>query len=170
MTLRAYGDKKPVLGRGVYVDEDSLVIGDVHLEDGVTVWPGAVLRGDDDRVVIGKGSAVMDMAFAEAPRGKPVMVGQGSLVSHAARLHGCSIGNGVLVGIGAIVLDGASVEDGAVVAAGSLVVPGMRVPSSSVVMGSPGKVTSPVTPDNRAWLEGELASLRKKAGTYGGRT
>jgi carbonic anhydrase/acetyltransferase-like protein (isoleucine patch superfamily) len=169
MTLRGYGDKKPVLGRNVYIDEDALVIGDVHLADDVTVWPGVVLRGDDDKVVIGRGSAVMDMGFAEAPKDRPVTVGEGSILSHAVRLHGCSIGGSVLVGIGAIVLDEATVGDGSVVAAGTLITPGTHIPPGSIVMGSPGKVTGRTAASNQAWLEVELASLKRKAETYRGR-
>jgi carbonic anhydrase/acetyltransferase-like protein (isoleucine patch superfamily) len=167
MPLRPYGDKRPALGKNVYVDESALVIGDVQLGDGVTVWPGAVLRADDDRIVIGRGSAVMDMAFAEAPQGRPVTVGEGSILSHAVRLHGCSIGRGVLVGVGAIVLDESIVGDGSVVAAGTLITPGSNIPDGSVVMGSPGKVTGKVSESNRAWLVKELQALSKKADVYG---
>jgi len=166
MTLRPYGDKKPALGRNVYVDDGAIVIGDVLLEDGVTVWPGAVLRGDDDRIVIGRGSAVMDMAFAEAPKDRPVTVGEGSILSHSVRLHGCSIGSGVLVGIGAIVLDGTVVGDGSVVAAGTLITPGSKIPDGSVVMGSPGKVTGRTSESSRAWLVKELEALSRKAAVY----
>jgi len=96
MVLRSYGDKSPTLGSEVYVDESAVVIGEVFLRDRSSVWPGAVLRADDDVVEIGRGSAMMDMSFAEAPKGRSVIVGDGCIVSHSARLHGCRVGDETL--------------------------------------------------------------------------
>lgn len=166
MALRNFGDKKPTIGLGVYVDESAVVIGDVRLHDGVSIWPGAVLRADEDRVEVRDGSAVMDMAFVEAPKGKPVVVGRNSLISHSARLHGCSVGDRTLVGICAIVLDEASVGDDCIVAAGALVPPGMVVRPGSMVLGSPAKVVREVTANEKAWLTKELEVLGAKASTY----
>lgn len=166
MALRSYGGKRPELGRDVFVDESAQVIGDVKLEDESSVWPGAVIRADDESVRIGKGTAVMDLAFVEAPAGRPVEVGSGCIVSHGARLHGCAIGAGVLVGIGAIVLDGADVGDGCVIASGALVTPGTVVPPASVVMGMPGKVIRQAEPSARDDLAGELDTVRRKAIVY----
>jgi carbonic anhydrase/acetyltransferase-like protein (isoleucine patch superfamily) len=166
MVLREAGGKRPALGDGVYVDESAVVIGDVRLGGGASVWPAAVVRADDDRVEVGKGSAVLDMAFIEAPRGRPVTIGEGCLVSHCARLHGCTLGRSVLVGIGAIVLDGARVGDGAVVAAGSLVPPGAEVQPRTVVMGVPAKASRSVGPTDLETLRSELETLRAKAALY----
>lgn len=166
MVLREAGGKRPVLGEGVYIDESAVIIGDVQLGGGASVWPAAVVRADDDRVEVGKGSAVLDMAFIEAPKGRPVIVGEGCLVSHCSRLHGCTLGDSVLVGIGAIVLDGARVGDGAVVAAGSLVPPGGEVQPRTVVMGVPAKVSRPVGPTDLETLRSELEVLQAKAALY----
>lgn len=164
--MREVGGKRPVLGEGVYVDESAVVIGDVQLGGGASVWPASVVRADDDRVVIGEDSAVLDMAFIEAPRGRPVTIGEGCLVSHCARLHGCTLGRSVLIGIGAIVLDGARVGDEAVVAAGSLVPPGGEVQPRTVVMGVPAKASRPVGPTDLETLRSELDTLRAKAALY----
>jgi len=166
MALRSYGHKRPELGRNVFVDESAQVIGDVRLGEESSVWPGAVIRADDDFVSIGDGTAVMDLAFVEAPEGRPVEVGSGCIVSHGASLHGCLIGSGVLVGVGAIVLDTAHVGDGCVIASGTLVSPGTVIPPASVVMGMPGKVVRSVEPSAADNLARELDTIRRKAREY----
>lgn len=166
MVLRRYGNKKPSLGADVFVDESAVVIGEVKLHDKASVWPGVVLRADDASVEIGRGSAIMDTAFAEAPKGRPVVVGDRSIVSHSAVLHGCRIGNECLIGIGSIVLDGASMGDRSVLAAGSLVTPGTKIPPDSFAMGVPAKVTRVTTDADIKWLRDELTVLEEKATTY----
>jgi carbonic anhydrase/acetyltransferase-like protein (isoleucine patch superfamily) len=166
MALRSFGEKKPFLGSDVYVDEAATVIGDVHLHDGSSVWPGAVIRADDASVDIGRGSAMLDLSFAEAPKGRPVVVGDGCIVSHGARLHGCSIGNDSLVGLGAIVLDGAMVGACSVLAAGTLVPPGTKIPQESFVMGTPAKIIRQTNSSDLTWLHEELKMLAAKARIY----
>ncbi|HUV61494.1 MAG TPA: gamma carbonic anhydrase family protein [Thermoplasmata archaeon] len=166
MPLRGFAGRMPAIGADAYIDADALLIGDVHIGARATVWPGAVLRADDDRIEIGEGSAVMDMAFIEAPKGRPTVIGRGCIVSHGARLHGCLIGDGVMVGIGAIVLDGAVVDTGSIIAAGSVVPPGKRIPPDSLVMGTPAKVTREVTEAERASLRDNLETVRAKAAEH----
>jgi len=166
MTIRGFGDKQPVIGSGVYVDENAVVIGDVHLHDGSSVWPGAVLRADDSTVDIGRGSAMMDLSFAEAPKGRPLVVGDGCICSHGTRLHGCTVGDETLIGIGAIVLDGASVGACSVLAAGALVPPGTKIPQESFVMGIPGKIIRQTNSADLNWLHEELKALTSKAKVY----
>jgi carbonic anhydrase/acetyltransferase-like protein (isoleucine patch superfamily) len=166
MVLRKYGDKKPSLGADVFVDESAVVIGEVKLHDKASVWPGVVLRADDASVEIGRGSAIMDTAFAEAPKGRPVVVGDHCIVSHSAVLHGCRIGDECLVGIGSIVLDGVSIGERSVLAAGSLVTPGTKIPPDSFVMGVPARVTRATTQADLKWLRDELMILEEKAARY----
>ncbi len=166
MVLRSFGDKRPTVAKDVFVDEAAVVIGDVRLNERSSVWPGAVIRADDDYVDIGKGSAVLDLCLLEAPKGRPVSVGDGCIVSHGARLHGCSIGNDSVVGIGAIVLDGVSIGEKSVVAAGSLVPPGAKIPPNSFIMGVPGKITRQTSPNDLARLREELRALMDKAAKY----
>lgn len=168
MAIRGFGDKKPIVGEDVYVDESAQVIGDVNLKDGSSVWPGAVIRADDDSVEIGRGSAVMDLAFVEGPKGRPVRIGTGCIVSHGARLHGCEIGDESVIGIGAIVLDGAVIGQRSIVAAGTLVPPGTRIPPESFVVGVPGKVTRPTTAADVEKLRRDLKVLSTKAKAYRG--
>jgi carbonic anhydrase/acetyltransferase-like protein (isoleucine patch superfamily) len=166
MVLRRYGDKKPSLGANVYVDESAVLIGDVRLRDKASVWPGVILRADDASVDIGVGSAVMDTAFVEAPKARPVTVGEHCIVSHSAVLHGCRIGDECLIGIGSIVLDGVSIGERSVLAAGSLVTPGTKIPPDSFVIGVPARVTRATTQGDLKWLRDELVILEEKAGRY----
>jgi len=168
VTLREFSGKKPRLGEGVYVDESAVVIGDVHLGNRSSVWPGAVIRADDERVEIGDETAMMDVSFAEGPKGRAVSVGKGCIVSHGARLHGCRLENSVLVGIGAIVLDNAVIGEGSVVAAGALVTPGTVVPARSFVIGVPGRVARQTTEEELAWTRRECGVLVEKAARYRG--
>lgn len=162
MVLRNFGDKKPLLGVDVYVDEGATIIGEVHLHDGSSVWPGVVIRADDAPIDIGRGTAVMDMAFAEAPKGRPVAVGDKCIISHGAMLHGCTVGDESLVGIGAIVLDGAQIGARSVVAAGTLIPPGTRIPQGSFVIGTPGKIIRQTNPSDLTWLREELRAIAAK--------
>ena len=163
MTLRSYRGKAPTVADGAYVDRDCIAIGEVSIGQDATIWPGAILRADDDRIEIGQGTAVMDMAFIEAPKGEPVTIGCGCIVSHGAMLHGCTIADGVMIGIGAIVLDRASLEKGAILAAGSVVPPGQRVPPASLAMGAPAKVVREVTEEEQRRLSEYLETVRAKA-------
>lgn len=166
MALRNFGDKRPTLGEGVFVDASAQVIGDVRLRDGASVWPGAIVRADDDYVEIGRGSAVMDLAFIEGPRGRPAVVGSNCIISHSARLHGCDVGEESVVGIGAVVLDGAMIGPRSIIAAGALIPPGTRMDPESFVVGMPGKVTRQTTAADVEKLRKDLKTIWAKAKTY----
>jgi carbonic anhydrase/acetyltransferase-like protein (isoleucine patch superfamily) len=166
MTTRKAGNRRPSIAEGAYVDESALLIGAVTVRKRASVWPCALLRADDDEVDVGEGSAVMDMAFAEAPSGRPVRVGKGCLISHGARLHGCVVEDGCLIGIGATVLDGVVVGKGSIVAAGSLVPPGKAVPPGSVVVGTPATVARQTTDADRKLVSAELEAVKAKAERY----
>lgn len=166
MTLRPYRSKHPEISPDAFVDPAALLIGDVRLGPSASVWPGAIIRADDDCVEVCAGSAVMDMAFLEAPEGRPVRIGEASLISHAARLHGCTVEEGTLVGIGAIVLDGAVVGSGAIVAAGSVVTPGTEISPGSVVVGAPAKFARRTTQEDALRLQRDLEALKPKMQEY----
>lgn len=166
MVLRQIGDKRPRIAAGAYVDQDALLIGDVTLRERASVWPCALMRADDDSVEVGEGSAVMDMVFVEAPRGEPVRIGRDCLISHGARLHGCVVEDGVLIGIGATVLDGAKIGRGSIVAAGSLVPPGKEIPPGSVAMGTPASVTRQTGLADTEMVRDELGIIQAKANRY----
>ena len=142
----------PQLGERVYIDPDATVIGDVVLGDDVSVWPGAVIRGDMHSIRVGNRSNVQDNAVLHIthaskynPAGWPLTIGDDVVIGHRAILHGCTLGNQILVGNGAIVNDGATVEDQVIIGAGCLVPPGKTLQSGYVYVGNPCKQLRPVT-------------------------
>ncbi len=132
--------KAPVIGKNVYIAPTAVVIGEVTLENGVSVWDGAVLRGDVSYIRIGKNSNVQDNAVIHVDRGQPAIIGENVTVGHMAVVHGATIGNNVIVGIHAVVLNGAEIGDGSVIGAGAVVTPRTKIPPRSLVLGVPGKV------------------------------
>lgn len=157
--LRPYKDTTPSLGKRVYVDPAAVVIGDVTLGDDCSVWPCVVIRGDMHRIRIGNRTSVQDGSvlhithagqFNEA--GWPLIIGDEVTIGHSVNLHGCTIGNRVLVGIGSTILDGAIVEDNVVIGAGTLVPPGKTLKSGYMYMGSPCKQVRPLKDSESAFF------------------
>jgi carbonic anhydrase/acetyltransferase-like protein (isoleucine patch superfamily) len=148
------------------VDISARLIGRVIVEENASIWPGAVLRADDEAIIIGKESAVLDLCLLEAPHAAGVIVEPGALVSHNVCLHGATVKSGALVGIGAIVLDGAVVEEGALVGAGAVVPPKMIVPAGMLVLGQPAKPIRAVKPSEKENFMAQLADLHEKARKY----
>jgi carbonic anhydrase/acetyltransferase-like protein (isoleucine patch superfamily) len=146
MPLRPYRGIHPTLGAGAWVDATAVVIGDVELGADVSIWPMAVVRGDVNYVRIGARSNVQDGSVLHVSRpfpgqdgGWPLVVGEDVVMGHMVTVHGCTIGNRVLVGIGAIVLDGATVEDDVMIGAGSVVTPGKRLAAGGLYLGNPAR-------------------------------
>jgi len=146
MPTRPYRGVHPTLEDGAWIDPTALVIGDVELGQDVSIWPMAVLRGDVNLIRIGARSNVQDGSVLHVSRpypgndsGWPLLIGEDVVVAHKVVLHGCTIGNRVLVGIGAIVLDGVVVEDDVTIGAGAVVAPGKRLQSGGLYLGSPAR-------------------------------
>ena len=157
MPTRSYRGIHPTLGPGVYVDPAAVVIGDVVLGPDVSIWPMAVVRGDVNYIRIGARSNVQDGSVLHVTRpypgsdaGWPLLIGEDVVIAHGVTVHGCTIGNRVLVGIGAIVLDGAVVEDDVMIAAGTVVPPGKRLESGGLYMGNPARRARDITDAERA--------------------
>jgi carbonic anhydrase/acetyltransferase-like protein (isoleucine patch superfamily) len=129
-------------GEGQYIAPNAVVIGDVTLHENASVWFGCVLRGDSDSIVVGAGSNIQDGTIMHADPGFPLTVGAHVTVGHSVMLHGCTIGDGTLVGINAVILNGARIGKGCLIGANALVTEGMEVPDGSLVLGSPGKIKS----------------------------
>jgi gamma-carbonic anhydrase len=139
--IRPFAGKSPRFGRRVFVASTAVVVGDVDLADDVSVWYGAVLRGDLQGIAIGARTNVQDhVAIHVDEPDFPTLVGEDVTIGHGAVLHGCRVERGALVGMHATVLNGAVVGEGAVVAAGALVPPGMAVPAGTLVAGVPATV------------------------------
>lgn len=133
----------------VYIHPSAVVIGDVHLEKGSSIWPGAVLRGDYNHISIGKNTNIQDLALVHISDELPCILGDNITVGHGAIVHACKIEDDVLVGMGAILLDGCHIGKGAWIAAGSLVPPGMSIPPGVLALGSPAKIIRELTPEEK---------------------
>ena len=157
MPTRPYRGVLPTLDEGVFIDPMALVIGDVVLGRDVSIWPMAVVRGDVNYIRVGARSNVQDGSVLHVSRpypgseaGFPLIVGEDVVIGHKVTVHGCTIGNRVLVGIGAIVLDGVVVEDEVMIGAGSVVTPGKRLESGGLYVGSPARRVRELTAAERA--------------------
>jgi carbonic anhydrase/acetyltransferase-like protein (isoleucine patch superfamily) len=158
--LSAVGDRVPTLvGGGHFIADTARVMGSVVLHDRVSIWFGAVLRGDCELITIGEGSNVQDLSMVHADYGFPVTVGRNCVIGHQVCLHGCTIGDGALIGIGATVLNGAVIGENALVGAHALVPEGKRFPPRSLILGAPAKVVRELTDE-------EVARLRAGAEHY----
>jgi len=156
--IREVPGRRPRIDPDAYVDPQAAVIGDVTIAAGASVWPFAVLRGDQDNyVTLGRNSNVQDNSVLHVTSELPCIVGDNVTIGHRAVVHACRVMNNVRIGIGAVVLDGAVIEEGAQVGAGALVPPGKVVPAGWLVMGVPAK---PVRKMNAAELEDILKNAR----------
>ena len=165
-SLRSYQGIHPKLADNVYVDEASVLVGDIFLDQDASIWPMVAARGDVNHIRIGKRSNVQDGSIlhvtrksASRPDGHPLIIGDDVTIGHKAMLHGCQVGNRVLIGMGAIILDGAIIEDDVILGAGSLVPPGKTLASGYLYVGSPAKQARPLS-------EAELAFLPESADNY----
>ena len=153
------GDTHPDIADGCFVAPNATLIGKVRLEQDASVWFGAVLRGDTESIHVGKGSNVQDQAVLHADPGFPLRIGKDVTIGHLAMLHGCVIGDGVLVGIGAVILNGVRIGEQSLVGAGALVTEGKEIPPRSLVVGSPAKVV-------RTLGDTQVQGLRLNAAHY----
>ena len=142
----------PRLGEGAWVADSAQVMGNVELAENASVWFGAVLRGDTEVLTIGRNSNIQDLSVLHADIGCPLTIGDNVTVGHQVMLHGCTIGDGSLIGIQAVVLNGAKIGRNCLVGAGALVTEGKEFPDGSLIMGSPAKVVRTMTPEQIAGM------------------
>jgi carbonic anhydrase/acetyltransferase-like protein (isoleucine patch superfamily) len=158
--------KTPRIDSSAYIASSAKIIGDVSIGKNVSVWTNAVLRGDENSIVIEDEVAVMENTFLEAPREFPLKIEHGTLVAHGAILHGCSVLSESMIGIGSIVLDGAVVGEGSIIGAASLVPEGRIIPPRSIFIGSPGKVLRGASDEDFAKIRGYHKRVIEKAKEY----
>lgn len=157
--IRSYRDAVPNIDGSCYVDEMAVVIGEVSLAANVSVWPFAVIRGDVNRISVGAGSNVQDHCMLHVshktdvkPMGSPLSIGEEVTIGHHVTLHGCTIGNRVLVGINSVVLDDVIIEDDVMIGAGSLVPPRKHLKSGYLYLGSPVRQVRLLTQEEYLFL------------------
>jgi carbonic anhydrase/acetyltransferase-like protein (isoleucine patch superfamily) len=161
MPLYALADRRPRLPAPdrFWIAPDAHVIGDVEVGEDVGIWFGAVLRGDNDPIVIGPGTNIQEGTMVHTDLGFPATIGKGCTIGHHAIIHGCTIGNNSLIGMGATVLNGARIGDNCLVGANALVTEGKQFPDNSLIVGSPARVI-------RTLDDAAIAGLRRSAENY----
>ncbi|MEI7841457.1 MAG: gamma carbonic anhydrase family protein [Gallionellaceae bacterium] len=160
MPIEKYLDTFPIMGERVYLHVSCQVIGDVKIGDDSSIWCNAVLRGDVNRIEIGRCSNVQDLTMGhvshmtpENPEGSPLIIGDYVTVGHSVILHGCRIGNECLIGMGSIIMDDAIIPDRVMIGAGSLVSPNKKLESGMLYMGRPAKAIRPLTEEEIIYLK-----------------
>jgi len=159
MAIYQLGDHVPRLEAGAWVAESADVIGHVELREGASIWFGSVVRGDNEPLIIGRRSNIQDGSVLHSDPGSPLVVGDDVTVGHQVMLHGCSIGDGSLIGIKAVILNNARIGKHCLVGAGSLVTEGKVFEDGWLIMGTPAKAVRPLTPE-------QLKGLRHGADHY----
>jgi len=157
MAIYALDDQVPAMGDGVWVAEDARVIGQVSLGQRVSVWFNAVLRGDHDPITVGDDTNIQDGAVLHTDEGVPLTLGHHVSVGHMAMLHGCTVGDGTLIGMNAAVLNGAVIGKHCLIGAKALIPEGKVIPDRSLVVGTPGRIIRELTADEvaRIWANAE---------------
>ncbi|MFD1881009.1 gamma carbonic anhydrase family protein [Paracoccus pacificus] len=157
---------QPQCAPDAWVAPDAQLMGRVVLEAAASVWFGAVLRGDNEQIRVGEGSNVQDLTVIHTDPGFACTIGRDCTIGHRAILHGCTIGDGVLVGMGAIILNGARIGAGSLIGAGAFVPENREIPPGSLVMGMPGKVVRELDPGARAKLLDSARRYRDNAARF----
>ncbi len=153
MAIHQLEHTAPEVHSTAWVAETAVVVGKVTLGENAGIWYGAVLRGDNDRITVGANSNVQDGSVLHTDHGMPLTIGANVTVGHQVTLHGCTIGDGSLIGIGAIVLNGAKIGKRCIVGAGALVTERSTFPDGMLILGTPAKAVRPLTPEQIARLQ-----------------
>ena len=159
MPIYQLGEDKPTIPDSAYIAAEATVIGKVTLGQNVSIWPGAVLRGDNEPLTIGAGSNVQDNAVLHADPGFPLKVGENVTIGHQAMLHGCTIGDGTLIGIQAVIMNGAVIGKDCLVGASALVTEGKSFGDGKLIVGAPAKVIRELSDD-------EIVKMHRAAPGY----
>jgi len=160
------GNDRVEMADDAWIADSAAVVGKVRLEAGANVWFGAVLRGDNELILIGEHSNVQDGAVMHTDMGYPLTLGKGVTVGHNAMLHGCTVGDYSLVGIGAVILNGAKIGKHCIIGANTLIGEGKEIPDGSLVVGSPGKVVRELNDQQKKMLEASAAHYVHNAQRY----
>ena len=160
-------DDRRVVAEGDYwVAESAEVIGSVLLKNNASIWPGAILRGDGQRIEIGENSNIQDGTVIHTGRNYPTIVGNNVTVGHRVMLHGCTIGDGCIIGMSSTLLNGSQLGECSMTAAGTLLIEGVEIPPYSLVVGSPGKVIRQISPERAKQLQAYALAYAENAARF----
>ena len=157
MAVFQLGDSIPSIHPNAWVADSAQVIGDVTLSENSSIWFGAVIRGDNEPITVGRGTNIQENSVLHTDHGKPLVLGENVTIGHQVTLHGCTVGDGSLIGIGAVVLNGAVIGKNCLVGAGALVTEGKEFPDGCMIIGSPAKAVRQLSPEH---IEGLHMSAR----------
>ncbi len=157
MAIFSIRDKLPQIAESAWVAESAFVAGDVELDDDVSVWPGASLRGDIEKITVKAQTNIQDNAVLHTDPGAPLVIGERVTVGHGAILHGCHIGDDTLIGMGATILNHAKIGKHSLVGAGTLITENKSFPDGVLIMGRPGRVVRELTEEEKVRLSDNIA-------------
>ena len=167
MPLFSLGERRPaLLGNHHYVAHDATLVGDITLHNNVNVWFKVVIRAENDRIVIGEDCNIQDASVLHVDPGFPMTLEPRVSIGHKAMLHGCTIGEGTLVGINSVILNGARIGAGSLIGANTLIPEGKEIPEGVLVVGSPGKIVRELTPEQKAGLRRIAQGYVERAALY----
>lgn len=166
MNIYEFEGKKPRVGENVFIAPTAVLIGDVTVEDGASIWFGAVLRGDFGKIIVRRGSCIQDNAVVHVMPDCETVVGENATVAHGTVLHGCRIGRGATIGMGSIVQDFCEIGEQAMVAAGSVVPTNMVVPDRHLAAGVPAKVKKEIDGASLMWVAASAPMYSELARSY----
>jgi carbonic anhydrase/acetyltransferase-like protein (isoleucine patch superfamily) len=166
MPIFQYQGRRPAIEAGAFIFDNAVIIGDVRIGAGASVWPFVTIRGDNEPIIVGAGSNVQESCVLHTDPGFPLTIGSNVTVGHQAMLHGCTIGAGSLIGIQAVVLNGARIGRNCLVGAGALITEGKVIPDNSLVIGAPARVARALTEKDIAGMHADAAKYLARAATY----
>jgi len=167
MPLFSLGERRvELLGSNHYIAHDATLVGSITLHADANIWFKVVIRAENDRVTIGEGCNVQDASVLHVDPGYPMTLGRMVSIGHKVMLHGCSIGDGTLIGINSVVLNGAKIGKSVLIGANTLITEGKEIPDGVLVVGSPGKIVRELKPEERERLRGIATGYVERAGLY----
>ncbi|HEX7055300.1 MAG TPA: gamma carbonic anhydrase family protein [Burkholderiales bacterium] len=167
MPLFSLGDRRVrLVGAGHYVAYDATLVGAITLRDSASVWFKVVIRAENDEITIGEGSNVQDGSVLHVDPGFPLALGRDVTVGHKAMLHGCTVGDGALIGINSVVLNGARIGAGSLIGANTLIPEGKEIPEGVLVVGSPGRIVRELSAEQKAGLRQIARGYVERAARY----
>jgi carbonic anhydrase/acetyltransferase-like protein (isoleucine patch superfamily) len=166
MAIYQLGDLVPSIHPDAYISPEATIIGNVTIGAFSSVWPGVVIRGDNDSITIGAGTSIQEGTVLHIDEGCPLKIGDNVTIGHQAMLHGCTIEDGALIGIQAVILNNAVIGKSCLVGAGAVVTEGKEFPPGSLIIGAPAKVARELSPENIARLKISAEHYIERASTF----